>query len=836
MQSRYPIALGLLLFGVFGVAAFGDAPSSGTFTGSTDQGRAFGLTVAADGQHVTQLSLNVKITNPAGCSVTITSNPTGNFPITGNSFSYDSGATTCGSRLQVSGTFTSATAASGTLTATESNSGCPTVPKCPGTVTTAWSATLAATRVIALSGSLAFGTVMVDTTATRTLTISNSGTSALTVSGITYPSGFSGAWSGTVAAGGSQNVTVTFAPTAAQSYSGTVTVASDKTSGTDTIAASGTGTPAVPEPPAGTITTVAGSGLGFSGDGGPATAAKMRQLWDVAVDGAGNLYVADVGNYCVWKVTAATGVITIFAGNGTSGFSGDGDAATAAQLYSPTGLSVDGAGNVYIADRYNNRIRRVTAATGIITTFAGNGTSGSGGDDGLATAAQLREPFEVTLDGSGNVYIADRNNHRVRKLTVATGIVTTIAGTGTSGFSGDGAAATAAQLYYPAKVAVDEAGNVYIADASNHRIRKVTATTGIITTVAGTGTSGFSGDGGPATAAQLRVPYGVALDGAGNMYVADSDNYRIRKVIALLPGGSDFDGDGDADVLWRHATAGEVWLWPMGGAARVSETYVRTIADTDWEIRGLGDQTGDGKADILWRNKITGMIYFWPMDGSTPLSETYVATVDPAYDIVGTGDYNGDGKSGILWRHLTTGEVWIWLMDGATALSEVHVATVDIGYVVKGSGDLDGDHKADIVWHHAATGEVWVWLMNGTTRLSQTQVGTVPDVGYQIVGVADHTGDGKADILWHHATLGEVWIWTMDGTTRLSETWVATVPDTGYEIVGTGDYNGDGKADILWHHATRGEVWVWLMDGTTKVSETWVGTVPDVGYQIVKVQ
>jgi len=298
----------------------------------------------------------------------------------------------------------------------------------------------------------------------------------------------------------------------------------------------------------------------------------------------------------------------------------------------------------------------------------------------------------------------------------------------------------------------------------------------------------------------------------------------------------DFTGDSKSDILWRHATQGDVWLWPMDGPARTAETHVRTVADSNWEIRGLGDQDGDGKADLLWRNKVTGQIYFWPMDGSTPVDEIYVATVDPAYDIVGTGDYDGDGMSDILWRHMTTGAVWIWLMNGATKVSEVYVDTVDPGYVVKGSGDLNGDTKADIVWHHATTGDVWVWLMNGTTRTSQTYVGTVPDVGYQIVGVADHTGDGKADILWRHATRGEVWIWPMNGTTVVSETNVDSVPDTGYQIVGTGDYNGDTKADILWHHATRGEVWVWLMNGTTKVSQTLVGTVPDVGYEIVKVK
>ena len=271
---------------------------------------------------------------------------------------------------------------------------------------------------------------------------------------------------------------------------------------------------------------------------------------------------------------------------------------------------------------------------------------------------------------------------------------------------------------------------------------------------------------------------------------------QVTKTVAIevLAGGAgravpfDFTGDGKSDVLWRHATRGDVWLWPMDGAARTAETYVRTVADTNWEIRGLGDQNGDGKADILWRHKTTGQIYFWPMDGSTPLAETYVATVDPAYDIVGTGDFNGDGKSDILWRHLTNGEVWIWLMDGATPLSRGRTSdTVDPAYVVKGVGDLDGDGKADIVWHHATAGEVWVWLMNGTTRLSAGRgSGRCRTWATRSSGVADHTGDGKADILWHHATRGEVWLWTMDGATRAGGDVGGDGARHGLPIVGTG--------------------------------------------------
>jgi hypothetical protein len=328
---------------------------------------------------------------------------------------------------------------------------------------------------------------------------------------------------------------------------------------------------------------------------------------------------------------------------------------------------------------------------------------------------------------------------------------------------------------------------------------------------------------------------GGGCTGVGTCVLTFSAAVNITAGFVVKAAG-DFDGDGKSDVLWRHATLGEVWLWPMNGAARTSETFIRAVPDTDWEIRGQGDQNGDGRADMLWRNKTTGQIYLWPNDGTTLPPEIYVATVDPAYDIVGTGDYNGDGKSDILWRQLTTGDVWIWLMEGPTPLSEVYVETVDPGYAVVGSGDLNGDAKGDIVWHHGTLGEVWVWLMNGTTPLSQTLVATVPDVGYQIVGVADYTGDAKADILWHHATRGEVWLWPMNGTTVVSESFVDTVSDTGYEIVGTGDYNGDRKADILWHHATRGEVWMWLMDGPSTLSETWVATVPDVGYQVAKVK
>ena len=277
----------------------------------------------------------------------------------------------------------------------------------------------------------------------------------------------------------------------------------------------------------GTITTIAGSGTnGYAGDGSAATSANLNYPAAIAVDGSGNVYISDTGNHVIRK-RAAGGTITTFAGTNVAGYYGDGGAATSAQLNLPLGVALDSAGNLYIADTLISMIRKV-ASNGTITMVAGSTLSGYGGDGGAATSAQLHEPFGVTVDAAGNMYISDTFNHEVRKVTTD-GTITRIAGTGTRGYSGDGGPATEAKLNYPEGLAVDSAGNLFIADSLNCRIRVVTPS-GIITTVAGTGKFGSLGDGGPATSAQLNTPSGVALDAAGNLYIADSQNSLVRRL------------------------------------------------------------------------------------------------------------------------------------------------------------------------------------------------------------------------------------------------------------------------------------------------------------------
>ncbi len=277
------------------------------------------------------------------------------------------------------------------------------------------------------------------------------------------------------------------------------------------------------------IYTVAGTGTyGYTGDGGKADTATLHNPYGVVTDGSGNIYFTDNTVNVIRKITKATGIITTIAGNGLNGFV-DGTG-TSASFDGPQGIAIDAAGNLYVADGVNQRIRKIAVGTNVVSTIAGTGTAGYTGNNSTASGAELNYPSGVALDAAGNIYIADNANNVIRKIAASNGIITTVVGTGASGFSGDGSNATAAVLAAPTNITFDKAGNMYIVDYGNQRIRKVAVSTNIISTIAGTGVAGYTGNGIFATASQLYNPYGVAVDTIGNVYITDAANNMIRKI------------------------------------------------------------------------------------------------------------------------------------------------------------------------------------------------------------------------------------------------------------------------------------------------------------------
>ena len=363
--------------------------------------------------------------------------------------------------------------------------------------------------------------------------------------------------------------------------------------------------------PAGALVTVAGDGTqGFGGDGGNALSASFHTPNDIAMDAGGNLYIADYWNHRIRRIDAASRNIDTVAGDGTPGFTGDGGPAISARFNGPMGLAVDAEGNLYFGDYYNARMRKITMASGAVTTVAGNGTATFAGDGGSATAASLSQPYGVTVDNAGDLLISDAGNLRIRR--VVAGIISTFAGNGQAVYTGDGGNALAASLYNPRKVALDATGNLYIADTYHQRIRKVDAATKIISTVAGTGTAGASGDGGPATAADLSYPEGLAIDAVGNLHISDASNGRIRKIAAgtniiSTEAGttSGFSGDGGPAAAAQLSYPGRLTLSPTGDIYIVDggNRRIRKISATTGNIstvagNGTAASTGDGGGAI----------------------------------------------------------------------------------------------------------------------------------------------------------------------------------------------------------------------------------------------
>ncbi len=342
--------------------------------------------------------------------------------------------------------------------------------------------------------------------------------------------------------------------------------------------------------PSGVITRIAGTGVGgYGGDGGPATAALLNFPYDIVIDLGGNIIFSDNYNNRIRKINTL-GIISTIAGTGIGGYSGDGGAATAAMINKTAGVTMDAAGNIYFGDTYNHRVRKIST-TGIITTVAGIGTVAFTGDGGPATAATLSYPNFLTFDNSGNLIITDNGNHRIRKVNMTTGIITTIAGNGSTTYTGDGMAATASSLYYPGGVAIDPAGNMYIADNVHARIRLVN-TSGIISTVAGTGVAGYGGDGGPATNALLHTTVDVALDAAGSIYICDLDNHRVRLVGGAIVSTNHapiftIDGTGFLNVCQNSSLNPVGFLDVSDVDAGQTETYSVIVAPSHGSLSGF---------------------------------------------------------------------------------------------------------------------------------------------------------------------------------------------------------------------------------------------------------
>ncbi len=466
------------------------------------------------------------------------------------------------------------------------------------------------------------------------------------------------------------------------------------------------------------IETVAGNS--DVADGGAATAAQLSSPASVAVDSDNNIYIADANNHRIRRVDATTGNITTVAGDGASGYGGDGGPATSAQLNAPRGVAVDGDGNIYIADVNNQRVRKVTASTGVITTVAGDGTSGYGGDGGPATEAQLNTPWDVALDGDGNIYIADRINKRVRKVTVSTGVISTVAGGGTGAYA-TGGAATSANIGILTGVAVDSAGNIYIA-MQQSRVFKVTVSTGMISLAAGTGAHSYTGDGGQATAATLRFPFGVAVDSSNNIYIADTLNNRIRKVtastgvISTVAGSSGTPGDsGDGGL----ATAATMY-YPQGSVA-VDSSGNLYIADTlNGRVRKVdtsgnistfagrlkSDPSGDGGAataaqlNIPYGVAVDSNDNLYLSDAGNNRVRKVDATTGVITTVAGSGAHGagGDGAAATLAQLSTPyglaldSDNNLYIADGRN--NRIRKVTASTGFIstVAGGGSALGDN------------------------------------------------------------------------------------------------------------------------------------------------
>jgi sugar lactone lactonase YvrE len=521
------------------------------------------------------------------------------------------------------------------------------------------------------------------------------------------------------------------------------------------------------------IDALAGTGAyGSGGNAGAAIAATFKQPHGVAVDGAGNIFIADAEARVVRKVNAADGQINVYAGTGAKGASGDGGPATAAQLNHPSGLAVDSAGNLYIADTHNHRIRRV-AANGTISTVAGSGVAGFGGDGGSATSARLSYPMAVAVDGAGNVFVGDTGNNRIRKVTGST--ISTVAGNGASGYDSDGVSATAASLDHPTGVAVTADGNtLYIADTGNNRVRKVTG--GTISTLAGTGAASFGGDGGDAAAAGLNAPTGVLLDGNGDLLIADSGNERLRKVqmsdgqISTIAGTGAAGNTGDGGpalsatldtpaALARNSASGVIVLSDAGNLRVRKLTPVVTgpvnnspVPDpvfnqslNDNQVLNVALSAADADGDPVTFSVVPSLP-FLSIVNANPAARTAVLRIDPngsnagVYNvqIQAADDQNGTGLTAVFTITVNNtgggGPANNPPVAQANALATPIEATGPGGAQVNLNGSASSDPDGDPLTYQ--------WSDNGTVFATSAITSRTLSLGTHVIALTVNDGRG----------------------------------------------------------------------------------------------
>ncbi len=506
------------------------------------------------------------------------------------------------------------------------------------------------------------------------------------------------------------------------------------------------------------ISTFAGDHVnGYNGDGGMATAAETGSSYGVAADGVGNVYITDYFNNVVRKVDPS-GVISTIAGTGAAGYNGDGIAATSAQLNGPMGITLDGAGNIYIADKYNERIRMINTA-GVITTIAGNGFHGGWaghgyGSGGPADSASLDYPVSVAVDCSGNMYIADQGSETVRRIN-ASGIINFFAGTGAGGYNGDGIAAATAQLNNPSGVAADCAGNVYIADAWNNRVRKVDAS-GIITTIAGNGVAGYGGDGSPGGSAELWIPTGVTLDACGDLYICDWQNNVVRFLstdgyISTFAGNniSGYDGDGGA------ANAAELYLPSSLAIDGLGNVYIADYGN--YVIRAIGNAL---PAERKFINGTTQDMTVCENETAIPINslmaipdaasgntETWVVSINPAHGTL--SGFNATATStigittpmGLIYTpeagYAGMDAFTIMVKDGTTAASTTVNVKVDSmpnpGIIIGSSNIIIGKNIALV---NASGDKNGVWSSSDNLIATVDASGNVTGVGSGIATIS----------------------------------------------------------------------------------------------------